>query len=210
MNELKFGSLGETWINLVRLTTEAGDALDDEGYECLGVNVSFPAISLHDPVIQAFGDPKMVADMKQVFFTDTINGLGHSYARLMRGPGGRADLRDIIDLLRAEPWSKRAVVTLCGESDGKVPCINVVQFLVRDNRVQTIYFSRGQDVYRKFYADALCLGAMAQTVARGLDLPAGSLTASIASIHVYHRDMPAIREFLTRAPAVLRAPPGAG
>jgi len=204
MNDLNFGSLGETWINLVRLTIGAGMALDDEGYECLGVNVSFPAINDPDPVIARFGDPEMVAGMNQVFFTDAPNGLGHNYASLMRGPGGRSDLQDVVALLRSNPWSKRAAVTFCGTPDGKVPCINIVQFLVRDRAVQTIYFSRGQDAFRKFYADGLCLGRMAQTVARGLEIPAGRVSGFVSSSHVYHKDAPAIREMLAQGRAFLR------
>ena len=203
MNELKFGSLGETWINLVRLTIEAGVPLDQEGYECLGVGVSFPAVSEGDRVIARFGDPEMVGEMKRVFFTDAANKLGHSYASLMRGPFGRNDLRDVVDLLRAEPWSKRAVLTFCGAANGKVPCINVVQFLVRDELLHTTYFSRGQDAFNKFYADALCLGTMARSVAQDLGVTAGPVCGFIASSHVYHRDMPEIREFLARAPASL-------
>ena len=210
MNVLKFGSLGETWINLVRLTIEAGASLDKEGYECLEVSVSFPADNSGDPLIEQLGDAQMIAEMQQVFFTESLNPLGHSYARLMRGPAGRADLGDVIELLRAQRWSKRGVVSLCGTGDGKVPCINTVQFLVRGDTVQTIYFSRGQDAYRKFYADALCLGRMAQTVAEGLALPAGTITGFIASSHVYYRDLTAIRDLLARASAVLAGPAPAG
>ena len=210
MNDLKFGSLGETWINLVRLTTEAGIPLDGEGYECLGVGVSFPATIERDRVIDRFGDPEMVAEMNRVFFAEAPNKLGHSYASLMRGPGGRGDLQDVIALLRANRWTKRAAVTFCGAADGKVPCINIVQFLVRDQAVQAMYFSRGQDAYRKFYADALCLAEMTQTVARGLELPAGRVTGFIASSHVYNRDLPAIREMLAQGRAFLRHPEPTG
>ena len=113
----------------------------------------------------------------------------------MRGPGGRNDLKDVIALLRAEPWSKRAVLTLCGEGDGKVPCVNTVQFLLRDT-LRTIYFARGQDAFRKFYADALCLADMAATVAAGLGAATGSISGFIGSCHVYHADRPAIDRLL--------------
>ena len=116
----------------------------------------------------------------------------------MRGPGGRHDLADVISLLRAEPASKRAVVTLCGRGDEKVPCINVLQFLVRAGAVRTIYFARGQDAFKKFYADALCLAKMARRVAEGLSLPAGTVSGLIGSSHVYREDRPAIDEFLAR------------
>jgi thymidylate synthase len=116
----------------------------------------------------------------------------------MRGPCGRHDLEDIISLLRAEPSSTRAVVTLCGLGDGKVPCINVIQFLVRAGILRTLYFARGQDAFKKFYADALCLAKMARRVAEELGLPADAVSGFIGSSHVYHEDQPAIEDFLAR------------
>jgi thymidylate synthase len=134
--------------------------------------------------------------MEEVFFGRNPTVFGHSYAGLMRGPGGRNDLLDIIDLLKKEPWSKRATLTLCGEANSKVPCINVVQFLVRENAVQAFYFARGQDIFRKFYADGHCIGCLAQKVAQGLGIKAGLVTGFIGSSHIYHSDMTAIRRVL--------------
>ncbi|HWX21986.1 MAG TPA: thymidylate synthase [Candidatus Binatia bacterium] len=205
MSQLSFESLGEAWINLVHLTLQAGARVNDETQELLGVQVTYPASpSKSDPLLDQFGDQRMIADMEKVFFSEAPNGLGHSYAGLMRGPGGRNDLQDVISLLRADRTSKRAVVTLCGTGNGKVPCINAVQFLVRDGSVQTIYFARGQDAYQKFYADALCLAKMAQRVAEGLGLPAGTVSGFISSCHIYHRDRPAIDRFLAEGPRFLR------
>ena len=198
MNVLEFGSLGETWFNLVQLTLESGSPMSDEGWELLGVTVAFPATAEADPVLEALGNPEMIAEMKKVFFTEGPNSLGHSYLNQMRGPAGRNDFDDVIALLRAEPWTKRAAVSLCGPPNGKVPCINAVQFLVRDRAVRTSYFARGQDAFQKFYADGLCLGLMAHKVARGLGLPAGKVVGFIASSHLYRRDLPAIREVLAR------------
>jgi thymidylate synthase len=182
----------------------------DEGWELLGVAVGFPAAAEADAVLAALGNPEMIAEMKKVFFMEGPNSLGHSYLKLMRGPAGRNDLEDVISLLHTEPWTKRAAVTLCGPPNGKVPCINAVQFLVREGAVRTSYFARGQDAFQKFYADGLCLGMMAQKVARGLQLPAGKVSGFIASSHVYRRDLPAIQEMLARGQTRPRneVPPG--
>jgi thymidylate synthase len=145
----------------------------------------------------------MMAAMEKVFFQDGANALGHCYAKLMRGPGGRHDLEDIISLLRAEPSSKRAVLTLCGLGDGKVPCINVIEFLVRDGALRTIYFARGQDAFKKFYADALCLAKMSCRVADALGLSVDTVSGFIGSSHVYHEDRPAIDNFLARGNQIL-------
>jgi thymidylate synthase len=198
MNELSFGSLGETWIHLVQTTVQTGTSVNGEGLELIEVRVAFPARAEADELIRQFGDSRMIAEMDRVFFADRANALGHCYAKLMQGPGGRHDLEDVISLLRAEPASKRAVVTLCGLGDGKVPCVNVIQFLVRAGALRTIYFARGQDAFKKFYADALCLAKMACRVAEGLGLPADTVSGFIGSSHIYHEDRPAIDDFLAR------------
>jgi thymidylate synthase len=184
--------------------------MGNEGRELLGVQVQFPGVVGRDRVIAEFGDRRLVAEMEKVFFSDAPNALGHSYAGLMRGPAGRRDLRDVIALLRTEPDTKRAVVTVCGQGKGRVPCINVVQFLVRGRAVQTVYFARGQDAFRKFYADGLCLAQMGQSVARGVGLPMGGVTGFIASSHVYDTDLPAIAELRVRARRYLRPRPRKG
>ena len=171
--------------------------MGEEGLELLGINVLFHA-GKTDEVLDRFADPQMIMEMQRVFFSDSPNSLGHSYARLICGPDGRHDLQDVISLLKNEPLSKRALVSFSNQGGLKVPCINAVQFLIRDQAVQMMYFARGQDVFRKFYADAACLGAMAERVAAGLNLPAGTVRGFIGSSHVYHRDMPAIRETLAR------------
>lgn len=197
-------SLGLAWVNLVRMTVQSGVRLGNEGYEVLGVEVAFPAAPELDPVLAQFGDASMMADMQRVFFGHGSDALGHSYADLMQGPGGGRDLQDVISLLRQEPWSKRALVTLAGVPNGKVPCINAILFLVRNGALQTTYFARGQDAFGKFYADGLCLAQMARTVALGLNLPAGTVTGFIASSHVYDRDLPAIRSLLAQTQSLLR------
>ncbi len=198
MNELSFGSLGETWIHLVQMTVQTGTSLNGEGLELMEVQVTFPAGAEPDELVRQFGDSRMIAEMDKVFFGDAANALGHSYATLMRGPGGRHDLADVISLLQTEPASKRAVVTLCGNGDGKVPCVNVIQFLVRAGALRTLYFARGQDAFKKFYADALCLAKMARRLAEGLGLPVGAVSGFIGSSHIYHADRPAIDDFLAR------------
>jgi thymidylate synthase len=149
----------------------------------------------------------MVGEMKKVFFSDASNSLGHSYAKLICGPDGRHDLQDVISLLRQEPQTKRALITFSNRPGGKVPCVNAVQFLVRERAVRLMYFARGQDAFRKFYADALCLCTMADTVAAALQLVPGAVTGFIGSSNIYHSDMPAIQDLLTSSKHLLAMEP---
>ncbi len=198
-------SLGAAWFRLVEQTVETGVCSDGECREILGPQVLFAAETEGDPFLQRFGDQKMIAEMDKVFFAEGANALGHSYATLLRGPDLRNDLSDVIALLRAEPHSKRAVATLCGAGHGKVPCINLIQFLVRGEAVRAIYFARGQDAFKKFYADALCLAKMTRHVAAALNRPAGNILGFLGSSHVYNQDLPAIADFLAGGKAFLQS-----
>jgi thymidylate synthase len=189
---VKTQSLGRTWIDLVEQIVREGTPMGDEGLELLGRTFQFPAATLPDDVLERFADREMVQEMQKVFFSEGPNSLGHSYAKVICGPGGRHDLQDVIDLLKREPATKRALITFASQPGGKVPCITALQFLIRDEALQLIYFARGQDVFRKFYADALCLCRIGDRVATALSVPLGVVRGFIGSSHIYHRDMDVI------------------
>jgi thymidylate synthase len=173
--------------------------MGEEGLELLGHTVTFQVSNEPDRLLEEFGDTQMMAEMQKVFFSEGPNSLGHSYAKLICGPGGRQDLQDIIALLEKGPATKRALVTFAAQPNGKVPCVTAMQFLIRERTLQLIYFARGQDAFRKFYADALCLVMMGKRVGTALGLPLGLVRGFIGSAHIYDRDLPAIRETVAAA-----------
>jgi len=71
-----------------------------------------------------------------------------------------------------------------------------------------MYFARGQDAFKKFYADGLCLTAMAEKVGGALERPLGKARGFIGSSHVYHQDMPAIRRMLAMVQDMKTTAPG--
>jgi len=171
--------------------------------ELLNVCVVFTNGDPEDPLLARFGSKQYINEMRKVFFSVEENQFGHSYHSHYRGPEGRNDLDDVIELLRREPYSKRAVVTFVGAGDGKVPCINAIHFLLREEALNVTYFSRGQEIYRKFYADGACVFEMASRVAKELNVPLTHITGMISSAHIYLEDLPAVRSFLTDARAFL-------
>ncbi len=148
--------------------------------------------------------------MRKVFFTTEPNEFGHSYRDRICGPRGQCDLSDVIELLDREPLSKRAAIVLAGEGDGRVPCINTVHFLRRAPGLVVTYFARGQDVFRKFYADAVCIFEMARRVADAIGVPLDRVTGVINSAHIYLADLAAVGDVLARAGAKPRVLVGSG
>lgn len=197
MHDVATNSIGGTWKELVAMVVTKGSMLASEGIELTDVRVVFKNNSKEiDSILEKYADSVMIENMMKVFFVKKDNELGHSYADLIRGPLGRDDFTDIVELLNEKNICKRATLTLCGNGNGKVPCINVINFLIRDNKLDIYYFSRGQDAYKKFYADAFCIAFIQSKVANILDIEVGIITGYIASAHVYFEDMDKINEFI--------------
>jgi thymidylate synthase len=198
MYDIRSHTLGQAWLAALRETCLSGEAVADETLEVRDVRVAFEQASAADPLLVRFAESAHIDEMRKVFFSAEANRFGHSYLHGMRGPEGRNDLLDVIALLRREPLTKRGVLTLVGDAN-KVPCVNVVHFLLRGGRLTTTYFARGQDIYKKFYADALCIHDMLARVAGAIGVPPGGVAGFISSAHVYTADLPRARRLLEEA-----------
>ena len=193
-------SLGDVWIALLQSIFRWGEDVAEETLELVGVHVSFCEACNDDPILIRYADAEHIEQMHKVFFSFESNLFGHSYHKLCKGPAGKNDLSDVIELLNREPTSKRALISLTGEGNGKVPCINAIHFLLRNEGLEVIYFSRGQDIYRKFYADSLCIFEMAKRVANGLNRPIARVTGFISSAHIYKDNLREIADILDDFP----------
>ena len=196
MSDLRTIDLGQTWLALLRAVCRDGLDVGGETLELCGVRVGFEHAGSGDARLARFVARQPVEEMRKVFFAAGPNQFAHSYADKLRGPAGRNDLSDVVELLAREPLSKRAAVTLVGSGDGKVPCINVVHFLRRGEGLLVNYFARGQDVFRKFYADGACVHEMGQRVAGALGVGVTQVSGLVSSAHVYLADMPEAQAML--------------
>ncbi|MCG3759058.1 hypothetical protein FJD32_017245 [Shewanella sp. LC6] len=191
MYSIKESTIGKAWISLVKLVQDEGTPLANEGMEITNVVVQFEHDTNQiDSILEEFADQKMIENMGFVFFGRGEDRLGHSYKDLIMGPLGENDFSDVIALLKEKNVCKRATITFKPKGTGKVPCLNVVNFIVRNDQVQVSYFARGQDAYKKFFADAVAVAEMQGLVAKELCLPVGTITGFIASAHNYFEDAP--------------------
>ena len=195
--EIKKETIGQAWKELVTLTKKNGVQLADEGLEILDVNIKFKHdFNKEDIILTKYADKKMIDNMQKVFFSNEENDLGHSYFENMCSPYKNDYLTDIVRVLEEKRNSKRATLTLNSSGSGKVPCINVINFLIRDEKLNVYYFSRGQDAYKKFYADALVIATMQSNIAKKLSVNIGEITGYITSSHIYYSDIEDINKFL--------------
>lgn len=109
------------------------------------------------------------------------------------GPRTAMQLAECVTLLRREPGTRRAVMSIWSKDDlthqGDRPCTVFLQFLVRDNYLELHTYMRSQDVWLGTPYDVFMFTQLQCTVARMLRLPSGQYTHHATSLHLYESNV---------------------
>ena len=107
---------------------------------------------------------------------------------------GRDQWRTVVDELRADPDSKRAVLQIYGHDELRVPdnpdvsCTLGLQFLIRDGALHSVAFMRANDAYRGMSSDVFSFTLLQEVMARELGVPVGGYDHLVGSLHIYDPD----------------------
>lgn len=95
--------------------------------------------------------------------------------------------------LQRDPASRRAIIGLLDTSfadDAKdVACMNTIQFLIRDGRLNCVVYMRSNDVIWGLCYDVFVVTMLQERLACELHLPQGWYQQVCGSIHLYHDHM---------------------
>ena len=183
-------SLLDAWINMMTKILFSDQKNSVEDYlEILNMNTTFSCDGA-DTILLDENMKRDYQEMRKVFFSQEKNIFGHNYSDSILSPikSEANPISNIADLLRANSTTRKAVLTYAPYGDKKIPCINCVHFIFRENRLNISYFSRGQDIFRKFPLDALCIIETGKQVAKLLNVEMGFVSAKITSAHIYNSD----------------------
>jgi len=109
----------------------------------------------------------------------------------------------VYDLLRQDPDSRRAVMTVFSSlldhhPSKDIPCTLSLQFLLRDGRLTLIVNMRSSDVYLGLPYDVQQFTFLQQLMAYWLGVEPGPYHHIAGSAHIYEKDLPAINEVLKK------------
>ena len=103
-------------------------------------------------------------------------------------------LLDVVSELSRTPNSRRAVVHIGhgidvfdASIDG-TPCIQWMQFLIRDDKLHMSVQMRSWDIGRGLPSDIMIFNILGIVIARVLDLELGRLVVNAGSMHIYETD----------------------
>ena len=108
------------------------------------------------------------------------------------GPRIADQVETIIWTLQNDPLTRRAVLLISKPEDGptaNLPCTISVQFLRRTQGLLTLVSMRSWDLIKGLPYDLVVFGGLAQAMALAVGVPAGPLTVTAGSAHVYLTDL---------------------
>lgn len=99
--------------------------------------------------------------------------------------------REALDILREDPSSRRATMTVRIPSDITMddqPCLTTVQLLLRKGKLDMITYFRSNDLWKATYMNAYALMELQMRWANELGVTPGGYLHNVGSLHVYEND----------------------
>lgn len=143
--------------------------------------------------------------------TDDGKNANSAYGWLMKSAFGFDQIEKVIELLKTDPHSRRAVININTPNPNVIetkdePCTIMLQFLLRDGKLYCTTVMRSNDIYLGFPYDIAFFTEVQKIIADRLKVEYGTYTHFATSFHVYDRDLPVIREIASKPITSLSKP----
>ena len=129
-------------------------------------------------------------DEHQIYLDD--DGFIYTYSERLQNYQGRNQLIDIVERLKQDMGSNRAVaVTFNPFIDNNredIPCLQLIQALVRDDKLILSVYFRSNDLYGAFPSNMMFLTYLGMKIANELNVTFDYIDYHCSSLHVYETD----------------------
>ncbi len=114
---------------------------------------------------------------------------------------GNNQVKNVLELLKRNPGSRRAVIQLFDAADlgslhREIPCTCTLQFMVRDGLLELATSMRSNDAFKGLPHDVFSFTMIQEIVARILGYEPGAYTHFVGSLHLYDDDLRFARQYL--------------
>jgi len=136
----------------------------------------------------------------------TIWGSCYGHRIFKRSGGQPSQWEKLITLLKIEPQSRRAVLSLLDADHGLSPsskdvaCACTLQFLVRSGQLVAVVYMRSNDVIWGLPYDVFLFSMLQELLARELDLDLGPYFHFAGSLHLYERHFELAQQVIDSQP----------
>lgn len=119
--------------------------------------------------------------------------------RLFNLHGQYDQIENVINLLRKNPFSRRAVIQIFDGEDlvkyPEIPCTCTLQFLIRNGKLHLVTYMRSNDAYLGLPHDVFAFTMLQEIIARSLSVDVGYYYHNVGSLHLYYNDKNKVEKY---------------
>ena len=193
-NILYANTIGECWINSIKLVMNSGNEYFDEDVkikELLGLSVEIENPKLDDEIIEELGDSLVISRTLDKFSKGVnMPDRPFTYGACIYDKNGIDQFEWLVDRLKLKKETKSATICLLtpGSKDTNLPCLTTIDAKIRNNTLILQFFFRSQNIFGRQYANLLALAKLQYDLAQRCSVKVGSLKGYVASAHIYEYD----------------------
>ena len=201
-NYIKAYSIGEAWLLALKTVMADGIEIEDDKGPILETVPLFIEIIhplLPDKIIDVYGDKEHLNFLSKNFeCLSPIEEWGYSYAQRLYSFNNTNQVQEVIDKLNKNPFSKSATISLLINDEDKrhKPCLNTLDFKIRNETLIINAMFRSQDIGKKMYGDALELLKLGKNMIQKIRANKITLIHAISSAHIYKSDLEMIQSII--------------
>lgn len=190
MREIYGRTVGGVWIKYLRSVIENGDYYHDEEERILELRDIVLIVENdeeNDWILQKYADQRLKElYLKKMQTKEIVEELNASYGQRIYDQLGVNQYEWCLQRLRQKPESKAATMALLLPDDPgpRIPCLDVVDFKLRNEVLETKTFFRSQNAMNA-YGNLCALFWLSNCMAEDLSVERGKLTCFISSGHIY-------------------------
>lgn len=196
MKHINCNSIGKAWFDSCKYIYKNGNAMKDEDKdikEILNYALTIENPGKNDPIIRKYGDKKMILWMMSNFFEDKkVPELKNadSYGTRLFNYNGKNQVQWVIDKLKKKPEAKSVTIPMIMPNNdlGYIPCVSMLDFKIRDNKLMLVAMCRSIDFGNKVYANMLALHKIQKMVGDNINVNPGPIVMYVVSAHIYKDD----------------------
>ena len=195
-----------------KILKDGEDMITEDGARCKEIRNT--VIEITNPKLKSIS-PKYPLGKKAVEqYTNNLlygsdNIFSYDYhGRLFEYPLNNEKINQIdfiVEKLKEQPNSRRCVaitwqpnidIEVSKKERGSVPCLQFIQYLIRNNKLHQTVLFRSNDALLAYHANAIGLIALGEMIAKKIGVDYGSYVHHAVSMHIYvNRDRDYIKKY---------------
>jgi len=136
-----------------------------------------------------FWSGEKLKEYAKQFLTPDKQGFIYTYGNRLRGHFQVDQVEEAIKRLKNFKGTRRATMTTwdprIDTKEDEVPCMILIDFKIRDNKLYTTGVWRSHDIYGAWFPNAVGLAYLARYVAKKTGVKVGPITIHSISAHIY-------------------------